>query len=145
MNGLEQLGTDVLSFLGLENYALMSRKQWVFTTRRKCSDINHLTYPLTASSSILLCSPLPSGTLAKSRRVHFPDVVFPPLFLSVLSSSPFHCALQDGFGQTWWTGDMSIPLQLASLYDGQVFVWSDCLLDFGTVFLLGNMVFVRDA
>ena len=28
----------------------------------------------------------------------FPGVVFPPLPLSVLSSSPFHCALQDGFG-----------------------------------------------
>ena len=53
----------------------------------------------------------------------FPDVVFPPLPLSVLSSSPFHCALQDGFSQTWWTGDMTIPLQFASLYDRQeVFV-----------------------
>ena len=41
----------------------------------------------------------------------FPDVVFPPLPVSALPSSPFHCALQDGFGQTWWKGDMSIPLQ----------------------------------
>ena len=41
----------------------------------------------------------------------FHDVVFPPLPLPALSSSPFHCALQDGFGQTWWTGDMSVPLQ----------------------------------
>ena len=30
----------------------------------------------------------------------FPDVVFPPLPVSALSSSSFHCALQDGFGQT---------------------------------------------
>ena len=30
----------------------------------------------------------------------FPDVVFQPLLLSALSSSPFHCALQDGFDQT---------------------------------------------
>ena len=30
----------------------------------------------------------------------FPGVVFPPLFLSALSSSPFHCALQDSFDQT---------------------------------------------
>ena len=38
-----------------------------------------------------------------------------------------------------------IPLQFASLYDGQeVFVWSDCLLDLGTNFLVGNMVFVLD-
>ena len=38
---------------------------------------------------------------------------------------------------------MTIPLQFASLYDGQeVFVWSSCLLDLGTDFLVGNMVFV---
>ena len=40
-------------------------------------------------------------------------------------------------------GDMSIPLHFASLYDGyEVFVWSDSLLDLGTDFLFGNMVFV---
>ena len=40
-------------------------------------------------------------------------------------------------------GDMSIPLQFASLYDGQeVFVWSSCLLDLGTDFLVGYMVIV---
>ena len=37
---------------------------------------------------------------------------------------------------------MTIPLQFPSLYDGQVFVWSDCLLDLGTDLLVGNMVFV---
>ena len=43
-------------------------------------------------------------------------------------------------------GDMTIPLQIASLYDGQeVFVWSACLLDLGTDFLVGNMVCVGDA
>ena len=46
----------------------------------------------------------------------FSDIVFPALLLSTLSSSPFHCASQDGFGQTWWTVDMSIPLQFASLF-----------------------------
>ena len=36
---------------------------------------------------------------------------------------------------------MIILLQLASLYNGQeVSVWSDCLLDLGTDFLVGNMV-----
>ena len=41
---------------------------------------------------------------------------------------------------------MPIPLQFASLYDGQeVFVWSDCMLDLGTDVLVGNMVFVGDA
>ena len=38
--------------------------------------------------------------LAELQGCPFPDVVFPPLPLSALSSSPFHCALQDGFGQT---------------------------------------------
>ena len=33
---------------------------------------------------------------------------------------------------------MTIPLQVVSLYDGkEVFVWSDCLLDLGTDFLVG--------
>ena len=38
--------------------------------------------------------------LAELQACPFPDVFFPPLPLSALSSSPFHCALQDGFGQT---------------------------------------------
>ena len=41
----------------------------------------------------------PQG-LAELQACPFPDVVFSPLPLSALSSSPFHCALQDGFGQT---------------------------------------------
>ena len=68
--------------------------------------------------------------LGELQACPFPDVVFPPLSLSALSSSPFHCALQDGFGQTWWTGNMTIPLQFASFYDRQeIFMWSNCLLD----------------
>ena len=39
-------------------------------------------------------------------------------------------------------GDMTIPLQFAFLYDGQkASVWSDCPLDLGMDFLVGNMVF----
>ena len=39
-------------------------------------------------------------------------------------------------------GVKTIPLKFASLYnDQEVFVWSDCLLDLGTNFLVGNMVF----
>ena len=94
-------------------------------------------------SSIFPCSPLPSGT-CRTPGLSIP-YVFPPLPLSALSSSLFHCALQDGFGQTWWTENTTIPLQFASLYDRQdVFVWSNCLLDLGTDFLVGNMVFVWD-
>ena len=41
---------------------------------------------------------------------------------------------------------MTLSLQFASLYDGQeVFVWSDYLLELGTDFVLGNMVFVLHA
>ena len=50
-------------------------------------------------SSIFPCSPLSSGT-CELQACPFPDVVFPPLPLSALSSFPFHPALQDGFGQT---------------------------------------------
>ena len=84
--------------------------------------------------------------LGEPQACLFPDVVFPLLFLSVSSSFPFNCALRDGFGQTWWTGDMSIPNQFASLYDGQeVFVWSDCLPDLGIDFFVCNTVVVWDA
>ena len=88
--------------------------------------------------------PCPLG-LAKLQACPFPDVVFPPPPLSALSSFPFHCALQDGFGQTWWTGNMTIPLQFASLYNHQeIFMWFNCLLDLCTDFLIGNMASVWD-
>ena len=38
--------------------------------------------------------------LAEIQACPFPGVVFPPLPLSALFSSPFRRALQDGFGQT---------------------------------------------
>ena len=52
--------------------------------------------------------------LDKLKACPFPDFVFPSLPLSALSSSSIHHALQDGFGQTWRTGDMTKPLQFAS-------------------------------
>ena len=42
--------------------------------------------------------------LGELQACPFPDVVFPLIPLSALSSSPLRCELQDGFGQTWWTG-----------------------------------------
>ena len=92
-------------------------------------------------SSIFPCFPLPSGT-CRTPGLSIPWCCLPT---SSFSSSLFHCALQDGFGQTWWTGNMTIPLQCASIYDRQeIFMWSNCLLDLGTDFLVGNMVFVWD-
>ena len=112
--------------------------------------INPLTARIIGAPQMILqpvCSIFPCSPLPSVQACPFPDVVFPPLPLSALSSSPFHSALQDGFHQIWWAGDKSIPLQSASLYDGKVvFVWSNyCLLDVGTDFLVGKMVFVWDA
>ena len=42
-------------------------------------------------------------------------------------------------------GDMIILLQFARLYDDQVFVWSDCLLDCGTDFLTGVYSYSKTA
>ena len=86
-------------------------------------------------SSVLHC-PLELGDLL---AFLFPAVIFPPLLLSPSSSSPFHCALQDDFGQAWWKVDASTPLLFASVYNGQaVFMWSHCLLDLGADFTIGN-------
>ena len=52
--------------------------------------------PVFSIFAVLHC---PLG-LADFQACPFPDVVFPPLPLSALSSFPFHCALQNGFGQT---------------------------------------------
>ena len=102
--------------------------------------INPLTARVVGAPQMIFCnqfSPFfpvlhcPFG-LAELQACPFPGVVFPPLPLSALSSSPFHCALQDGFGQTWWTGNITIPLQFASFYDRQeIFMRSYCLLDLG--------------
>ena len=113
-----------------------------------------LIYPLTTRvvrapqmisqpvSSIFPCSPLPSGTW-RTPGLSIPWCCLPTSSSVCLIFFPFHCALQDGFPQTWWTGDMSILLQFASLYDGQeIFVWSNCLRDLGTDFLVGNIIFV---
>ena len=93
---------------------------------------------------LITCHVNSSLGLSELQACPFPDV-FPSLFLSALSSSPIHCALQDGFGQTWWTGHMSIALQFASLYDGQEVFLSDCLLDLSTDFPVGNKVYLWDA
>ena len=112
-----------------------------------------IIYPLTARVvgapqmisrpvfSIFPCSPLPSGTWRT------PGLSIPWCCLPTSSSAclvffpPFTVPCKMAFARP--DGDMTIPLQFASLYGGQeVFVWSSCLLDLGTDFLVGNMVFV---
>ena len=77
--------------------------------------------------------------LAKLQACPYPDVVFPPLPLSALSSSPFHCALQDGFGQTWWTFPLQILIKLEYLFSLRklrklhivgVFFWTSVLEEY---------------
>ena len=120
-------------------------KCWMVAFMNKCTGIKQVnawqpfifnfTFPLTAGvvgapqmnsqpvSSNFLCSPLPSGTW------QIPGLSIP------------WCNLFPSFDQTWWMGGMSKPLQLGSLFYGNVFVWSDCLLDLGIDFLNSNVVF----
>ena len=69
-------------------------------------------------SSIFPCSPLPSVTW-QSPGLSIPWCCLPISSSVCLVFSPFHCALQDEFGQTWWMGDRSILLQFTSLYNCQ--------------------------
>ena len=55
-----------------------------------------ISQPVSSIFPVLYC-PLGLGEL---QARPFPNVVFPPLPLFAFSSSPLHCALQDGFGQT---------------------------------------------
>ena len=118
--------------------------------------ISHLIYPLTAMvtgtpqmisqpvSTIFPCSPLPSGT---SR---IPSQSIPRCWLPTSSSVCLvffllSLCLARRFWPDLMNGKHNHTLQFASLYDRQeVFVWSNCLLDLGTDFLVGNMVFVWD-
>ena len=82
--------------------------------------------------------------LINSRHVHS-LMQSSHLFLCLLVFFPLSLCLARWFWPDLMKGDMCVPRQFASLVDGQeVFVWSDCLLDLGTDFLDGNIVFVRD-
>ena len=97
--------------------------------------------------SIFPCSPLPSGTW-QTPGLSIPRCCLPTSFSVCLVFFFFSLCLARWFSQDLMTGRhvRSLSLQFASSYDGQeVFVWPDCLLDLGTNFLVGNMVFVRDA
>ena len=97
------------------------------TSRRTC--FLHFSLFSAALSLWDLANSRPVYSLMLSSQLFFClscllPLVFPPLLLSVLSSSSclptssslclvfflFHRALQDGFGQTWWTGDMQCCL-----------------------------------
>ena len=78
-----------------------------------------IIYPLTARvagapqmipqsvSSIFLCSLMPSGTW-RTPGLSIPWCCLPTSSSVCLVFLPLSLCLQDGFGQIWWTGDMSI-------------------------------------
>ena len=77
--------------------------------------------------------------LAISRPVH--SLMFSHTSFSVyLVFFPLSLCLARWFWPNWWTEDVSIPLQFASHYNSQeVFMQSNCLLNLGTDFLIGNL------
>ena len=86
--------------------------------------------------------------LGKLQACPFPDVVFPPFPLSAFVFFPLSLCLAKWF----WPNLMNVrhdhttAIWSGGLYnDQEVFVWSDCLLDLGTDFIIGNIVFVWDA
>ena len=87
----------------------------------------------------LFCTAL--WDLPNSRPVH-------SLMLSshLLLCLPCHFPLLLCLARWFWPDLMNVrygySTKFASLYHGQVFVWSDCQLDLGTDFLVGNMAFV---
>ena len=88
--------------------------------------------------SIYPCSPLPSGT-CRTPGLSILRCCLPTSSSLCLVFFALSLCLAVWFWP-WWTGNMTIPLQFASLYDGQeVFVRLNCLLDLGTDFLVGNM------
>ena len=71
------------------------KKKRVHPRKKACTYTSHHTLQWFYTQ----CQEYISGNQTK-KKLPFPDVIFPPFPLSALSSSPFHCPLQDGFGQT---------------------------------------------
>ena len=104
-----------------------------------CTSSPHLTYPSTArvgGAPQMASQPVSSFFFSPFSTALWDSVNSRPVHSLMLSShlfsclpcfsSPFHCAVQGGFGQTWWTGDISIPLQFVLHYrrsGGLCVVW----------------------
>ena len=92
--------------------------------------------------SVFPCSPLPSGT-CRTPGLSSPLCCRPTSSPACLVFFPLSLCLAGWFWPDLINGNMTIPLQFVSLYNRQeVFVRSNCLLDLGKDFLVGNMVFV---
>ena len=93
-------------------------------------------------SSNFLWSPLPYGTL-RTPGLSIPWCFLPTTFFFLSAFSLLSLCLARWFWPDLMNGRHVRTLKFPSLYNGQkVLVWSSCLLDFGTTFLIGNVVFV---
>ena len=84
--------------------------------------------------------------LPNSRPVHSPMWPSHLFFCLPCLLPPFivHCKMVAARPDEQHPGDLIIPVQFASHYNGQeVFQWFDCRLDLDTDFLVGNMVLLR--
>ena len=80
--------------------------------------------------SIFPCTPLPSG-ICRTPGLSIPWCCLPTSSSVCLVFFIRSLSLARWFGQTWWTGNMIIPLQFACLYDLQeVSVWSNMTLKY---------------
>ena len=115
-----------------KKFFLIQRVSAMFASQAKTQLIIIIIYPSTVRvagapqmflqpvSSIFPCSPLPSGTW-RTQACPFPDVVFLPLLLSALSSSPFHFTVPcNTVLARPHEQEMSIRLHFVSLYDGSL-------------------------
>ena len=112
---------------------------------------SHFIYPLTARVvwapqkisqpvfSIFPCSPLPSGSCQNVHSLMLSSHLFLclPCLLPPFTVPCKMVLARPDERETW-------PYHCGLRLFTMVFVWSDCLLDFCTDFLVGNMVFVWD-
>ena len=86
-------------------------------------------------SSIFPCSPLPSGTW-RTPRLPIPRCCLPTSSSVCLVFSSLSLCLLIWFWPDLINGRHDHTIAVCVSLSGQVFVWSDCLLDLGTDFLI---------
>ena len=129
---------------------------YIYMWNRKAT--NTFTYPLTAEgvgapqmtsqsvSFIFFCSPLPAFWYSvNSRPVHSLMLSFHLFFCLPCLLPPFIVPCKMVLVKSGEQETCPHHFSLRLFYDGQVFMWSDCLLDLGTDFLVGGTVFVQHA
>ena len=139
-------------------FKLCVLKKWDFNFCIRSSPlISHLSYPSTARvvgalhtiskpvASIFPCSPLPSGTW-RTPGLSITWCCLPTSSSVCLVFFPLSLCLARWFWPDLMDGRHDhTTAACVSLREQEVFVWCNCLLDLGTDFLVGNMVFVWDA